>query len=463
MPELQYTIDNVWCRVEGGSPSRLSALDTLLSKPMDSLRFSPKLRRLVQQGRMDGRVRLYDGLRKRFPAGLVGLVMAEIGGEIASDLRPPGPIFDKLHRRICHGIELTDWQLEGANVAIRKERGFVKMATNAGKTGFAAAILAATKAKALYLLHQVSLMEQTSTALSKFLGEPVGRLGGGFKEPDGRVVVAMVQSLRWRKKITQDWLKSFEVLMLDECHHGGSSTWYSIAQRCVNARIRIGMSGTPLTEDKMMDLRLMGVTSPEQLYRVRNKQLIDAGWSARPIVHLRSYHGKENGFDWDDAYKELLHDSAYNRLVLDTIVKEAAKGQRILVLTNRIPHGCLLRDMCLGKDLDVVFLSGADPGSWRKAKLDQLKTNRLQVVIATTIFDEGVDAPAINSLILASAARSPRQTLQRIGRALRRKTEGENVAHIYDFVPYTNYYLLKHAVERQEIYRDEEFQVDRDE
>jgi superfamily II DNA or RNA helicase len=82
----------------------------------------------------------------------------------------------------------------------------------------------------------------------------------------------------------------------------------------------------------------------------------------------------------------------------------------------------------------------------------------LPVLIATTIFDEGVDVSGINCLFLAGGGKSMRQLLQRIGRGLRKKADGSGI-EVYDVLDYHNEHLARHTLERYKVYKSEGFDI----
>ncbi len=90
----------------------------------------------------------------------------------------------------------------------------------------------------------------------------------------------------------------------------------------------------------------------------------------------------------------------------------------------------------------------------------KFRTGQLPCIISTNILDEGVDVPKINVLILASGGKSAIRVLQRVGRALRKKVQGElNIASIIDFNHLGNKHLEEHSKERLKIYRKEKFEI----
>jgi superfamily II DNA or RNA helicase len=79
------------------------------------------------------------------------------------------------------------------------------------------------------------------------------------------------------------------------------------------------------------------------------------------------------------------------------------------------------------------------------------------VFIASPIFDEGIDVPRVDTVILACGGKSYVKLLQRIGRGMRKKDDGKNELIIIDFIDDTNKYLLKHSDRRIKTYVSEGF------
>jgi len=89
-----------------------------------------------------------------------------------------------------------------------------------------------------------------------------------------------------------------------------------------------------------------------------------------------------------------------------------------------------------------------------------LRDGSLQVLIATTILDEGVDVSGINCLFLMAGGKSMRQVLQRIGRGLRKKDDGSGL-EVYDALDYHNEYLVDHTLDRYNTYKAEKFSINK--
>src|ERR1019366_7788397 len=107
---------------------------------------------------------------------------------------------------------------------------------------------------------------------------------------------------------------------------------------------------------------------------------------------------------------------------------------------TQVRHGAMLLKLIKSKypQIRVVFIQGENESKEKQDALLRLNKKELDVVIATSVFGEGVDVPNLDVLINAKGNDSVIDTLQLIGRALR-KTEHKNKAFFIDFVDNNNY------------------------
>ena len=126
----------------------------------------------------------------------------------------------------------------------------------------------------------------------------------------------------------------------------------------------------------------------------------------------------------------------------------------MLILVNQLEQGRLLRDAISNS----VFVHGSDDTSYRQGVLSTMRATTKGIFIASPIFDEGIDVPAVDTVILAGGGKGHVKLLQRIGRGLRQKAHNELI--VIDFLDDTNEYLLKHSQERINIYEQEGFEIE---
>ncbi len=104
--------------------------------------------------------------------------------------------------------------------------------------------------------------------------------------------------------------------------------------------------------------------------------------------------------------------------------------------------------------MPCVLLSGKDSSDERAAAKAQLENGEINCIIASRIFDIGIDLPSLSGLVVASGGKSSVRALQRIGRVIR-KFPGKKQAAIIDFND-SAVFLDKHSLARRKIYLSEE-------
>lgn len=239
--------------------------------------------------------------------------------------------------------------------------------------------------------------------------------------------------------------------IVHNCHHVSSVTAQNVMLE-LPAPLRFGFSGTPLHNDKLEDMILIGATGPI-LVDISNADLIESGVSAMPYVDMyvvESDRGFKN--DWSSAYSKFIVNNEKRNNIIARVVKESDAGAT-LIIVDRLEHGRKLKELIPGS----LFAHGSLSTDERKSILDLLRKGEKAVVIATPIFDEGVDVPSVELLVLAAGGEAHIRLMQRIGRGMRRKES--NVLHVVDFVDDTNKHLLSHSQRRAELYEAENFFV----
>lgn len=271
-----------------------------------------------------------------------------------------------------------------------------------------------------------------------------------------------------KKKEVIDFLHSIVAFISDEHHHVVADSTYDTLLNCENAIYRIGLTGSIDYEDHLLTQRMWATTGAVTA-RVTTKELVDLGFVAQPkIVMAPIYTTKVNQQniditalkDYQKAYDLGIMQNEYrNELIAGIAKMRYDDDMGVLIIVSRIEHGDSISELLDGYEVPHVFLQGEVDGDTRTEKLQEMRDGDLKVMIATTIMDEGVDISGIDVLLMAAGGKSLRQTIQRVGRAIRKKKGRENTAYVYDFYDRTNEYLFKHSKERLKIYEEEEFEI----
>lgn len=434
-----------------------------------------------KSGRWDGVVCLYDRENDRFLAGMARLVQQKLQERgVESEVKREAPALDlpqEVPENILPGVTLRDYQINAARKALMAQGGIIQMPTASGKTVVAAAILKALNLPSIFLVNSIRLLRQTAQSFEKFGLRNVGVVGEGVFEP-GYTTVAMVQTLnaaiKRRKSKAIHLLETADVLFADEMHHISSKSWENVALT-TGAAIRYGLSGTPFRTrglSRYEDWLVFGLCG-EICYSIPTQMLVDRGYIARPrLFMLPVSEPRVNSFkDWHSVYDlGVVNHEGRNAAAKDVISRLLGRGLRVLVSVQRIEHGKAMIQDLHESGVSSVFLMGSDKifrqgengpvedmdevVDFTSKTVEDFRSGKYQVLIASPVLDEGIDLPEIEALVILSGGKSLIKIIQRLGRALRPKP-GENEVFVVDFYDKHHPWLTSHSKKRYGEYTEE--------
>lgn len=390
--------------------------------------------------------------RVRVPRGAVHVLRREVEREglaLAFDDRRVLPEA----RLQVHGVALREYQARGVESLSKVTQGTAVVPCGGGKTRVALGAIARLRTPSLVLVHTVDLAEQWRAELKAQLQLDAGFIGAGEMVP-GPVTVALIQALTvWPRVELEAFLSEFGLLILDEAHHVAANTFHAVVDHCP-AKYRLGLTATPEREDGLTPLLELFLGRP--LLVITHEELVAAGVLTVPSVRTLatdfafSYRSAD---DYTRMLSAVAADAERNRLITSTVVAEAREGHTCLVLSGRVEHCEVLADAVRAHGLTAAALTGGVGREKRKALLDDARAGRLQVLIATSLADEGLDLPRLSRVFLAFPGRSRGRTVQRLGR-LMRPHPSKHSAVLFDFVDKRVPILRRHHLERRKLYSE---------
>lgn len=388
-----------------------------------------------------GKVLVYNQFSKKFPSGLLDRVVA--------DAAKDGVRVEVVDRRSrpCEPLPASAWpnpelatttrpyQLEAARAAIRHNPGLVWLPTGSGKTRVVAVLVSALPCRWLVVVPEIHLLNQMAAELSASLGgEEVGTCGDD-RWSVRRVTVSTYQTLHAgilrNSDRVLDLLASAQGVALDEAHMAAADTIADTLLRADSAYWRVGVSATPLARGDRKSTMVVACLGPV-LYRQRTQEMVEAGYLAKTTVRMvpvRAREGAEAGARTPAAaYKRDIVDHAARNAALTEVAAHLA-AKPCLVFVARIAHGRALAKAIAKLGASVEFIWSTASARQRADVVKRLGTGAVEVVVASPVFNQGVDIPSLASGVNAAAGRGVIASLQRLGRGSRtdggRKAEFE--------------------------------------
>lgn len=277
-----------------------------------------------------------------------------------------------------------------------------------------------------------------------------------------------------------DFLESVKVVFADECQSAKAKSYQDVFGLMENARVRIGMSGTIETNKHDFYYPIKAVLE-KPIYNVSNEEMISKGYSAKPHIKMLNFNepadleqqvqrliiqnripkSQQALYRYQQSYRiGVIENKKRNQLIAQLAIKLSKKKEKMatLIMVNSIEHGENIEKYLKEAKVPYAYVQGADDNDTRTEVLDKVRSGEIKILLATKIFDAGIDVPNLKYFISCSSGKSFVSTLQRIGRLLR-VAENKKSCYILDIVDRESTYLYKQSQERIKYYKEQGFEV----
>jgi len=480
-------LDDVYVRVFSDASIEQELAD-FFTYEYPGARFTPQYKARL----WDGKVRLYDQLRKTLYVGLVHYVVefAKRNGydyELSDDLKLQGGVdkdyiegFVRSLNPSSRGQPITvrDYQLDAIYSAISRERVLLLSPTASGKSLIIYSTLRyhlEYGRKVVLIVPTTSLVEQMyadfedySSANGWDVERHCQKLYSGFPKDFTRdVLITTWQSIY---KQPRGWFRQFDVMFGDEAHQFKAKSLTDTMGKMDTLRYRIGTTGT-LDNKKVHRLTLEGIFGP--LHRVTTtKQLMDTGRltdlniQCLMLQYPDEIRQANKGMKYQDEMDFIVQNERRNKFIRNLAVN--LEGNTLVLFQFVKKHGIPLyediREKAKGTGKHVFFVAGETIVSEREQIRSIARDADNCIIVASYgTFSTGINIPSIENIIFASPSKSKIRNLQSIGRGLRLK-EGKQFCNLYDLADDLHWkskknHTLNHAAERYKTYAEEEFKI----
>jgi hypothetical protein len=255
---------------------------------------------------------------------------------------------------------LTPLQEEAARALLEHDTGVFVAPPGIGKTVLGTYLIARRSTNTLVLVHRRPLLEQWLAQLSIFLGldeKEIGRIGAGKRTPNGRLDVAMIQSLGRRGRI-DDLVADYGQVIADECHHIPAVSFERVLSE-VKARYLLGLTATPQRRDGQQPITAMQL-GPVRFAVDPRDAAARRPFEQRLVVRESGFalRGAASDLSIQEVYRALAEDDERNRLIIDDVIRCLEDGRSPILLTERRDHLELLAGRLSGFARHLFVLQG---------------------------------------------------------------------------------------------------------
>lgn len=335
-----------------------------------------------------------------------------------------------------------------------EKRAIVISATGTGKTILSALdVRAASPRRMLFVVHREQILDKTITEYQRVLGGPAsdyGKLAGTTKQTDRRYVFATVQSLCADQVLEQIDPQAFDYIVFDEAHRAAAPTHQRVLAH-FDPQFLLAMTATPERMDGRNIFEIFDYNVP---YEIRLNHALEEGMLA-PF----HYYGIADVEYEDGTTTDAV--TTINRLISPERIShllgalhtygQAGIAPRGLIFCSRNEEAvelsrALNASLLRGRRLKTAALSGKDSVEVRERVVRQLERGDLDYILTVDIFNEGVDIPSINQVVMLRQTQSAIVFVQQLGRGLR-LSPGKEYLVVIDFIGnYANNYLIPIAL-----------------
>ncbi|MBR6993801.1 MAG: DEAD/DEAH box helicase [Methanobrevibacter sp.] len=333
-----------------------------------------------------------------------------------------------------------------------ENRAILVSATGTGKTYASAFAVKDFKPKRfLFLVHREQIAKQSINAYKNVFKdhENFGLLSGNSKDYDKNYLFATIQTMSKDDVYTKYSRHHFDYIVIDEVHKAGALSYQKIFQY-FQPKFWLGMTASPERTDgfNIYDLFDNNIAHEIRLQEALEEDLLC------PFHYFGITDVEFETGEIDDEFRDFNLLASQKRV--DYLIEKSefygysGDRRKALVFCSRKEEARLLSEEFNKRGYKSVVLTGDDSQEKRLEAIDRLTNDdnpdKIEYIFTVDIFNEGVDIPEINQVLLVRPTESPIIFIQQLGRGLRKYQNKEYVV-ILDFIGnYKNNFMIPIAL-----------------
>jgi superfamily II DNA or RNA helicase len=322
--------------------------------------------------------------------------------------------------------------------------GLVVLATGLGKTWLSAFDTNRPEyERVLFVAHREEILALARNTFRRI--RPHARLGlymGDTREETADILFASIQTLGRREHLNRFARDAFDYIVVDEFHHAAAASYRRLIEH-FEPRFLLGLTATPERTDGG---NLLALCQENLVYRADLREGIN-----RDLLAPFHYFGVPDDVDytnipWRSARfdEEALTNAVATKRRAENSLDQLQRrgGKRTLAFCVSKRHADFMAEFFRQKGLRSVAVHSGLNSAPRTLSLEQLARGELDVVCAVDMFNEGVDVPELDTVLMLRPTESRLLWLQQLGRGLRKAT-GKPHLNVIDYIGNHRTFLIK--------------------
>lgn len=340
-----------------------------------------------------------------------------------------------------HAIQRAALAALTATRAAGHRAGLVVLATGLGKT-WLAAFDSRPFARVLFVAHRDEILTQAMASFRRIRPEArFGRFDGAEKDEGADILFASIQTIGRVGHLRRFAPDAFDYIVVDEFHHASAASYRGLLDH-FTPRFLLGLTATP---DRSDGADLLALCGDNLVYHCDLFDGIEAG-----LLSPFRYMGVPDEVDYAQIP---WRSTQFDPKALEAALATEARAQNALDQFHRhrdgpaigfccsVRHAAFMAAFFRDRGLRAVAVHSGPGSAPRATSLDQLGRGEIDILFAVDMFNEGVDVPAIGTVMMLRPTESVILWLQQLGRGLRR-VEGK-VLRVIDYIGNHRVFLTK--------------------
>ncbi|MTD32017.1 DUF3427 domain-containing protein [Planomicrobium sp. YIM 101495] len=328
------------------------------------------------------------------------------------------------------------------------DRGLVVSATGTGKTYLSAFdVRSFAPKRMLFIVHREQILQKAKSDFMQILGgmeKDFGILSGSSRQTDARYLFATIQTISKDSTLQQLNPEAFDYILIDEVHKAGAKSYLKVIEH-FKPKFLMGMTATPERTD---DFNIYELFDYNIAYEIRLQEAME-----EDMLCPFHYYGvtdveyEEGVIDEATAFAKLVTEERVDH-ILEKIHYYGHSGDKVrgLMFCSRKEEALQLSLELNRRGLRTMALTGDHSQEERLRQVELLESEQLDYILTVDIFNEGIDIPSVNQVVMLRQTQSSIIFIQQLGRGLRKHNSKEFVT-IIDFIGnYKNNYLIPVAL-----------------